>query len=88
MIRLRLVFVVLLALVAVLAHADLMPDYYAEPGLNSHRGYLNLNEFEHIDPFTGMLQHHVVDLEIPGNGGLDLRIRCLMKNTTQAIRWI
>lgn len=75
MIRLRLIFVVLLAfVVAGLAHADLMPDYYAEPGLNSHRDYLNLNEFEHIDPFTGMLQHHVVDLEIPGNSGLDLRI--------------
>lgn len=52
-----------------------MPNYYAEPGINPTRDYLNQHFGEHIDPFTGKLQHHYVDIYIPGNGGLDLKVQ-------------
>lgn len=53
---------------------EVIPDFYREPGLQSNRHYVNQNHHENIDPFTGSLQHHYVDLHIPGNGGLDLKI--------------
>ncbi len=51
--------------------AEEIRDYYAEPGLNPFqhtRDSLN----ESIDPFSGTLQHRYVDMEIPGNGGMDI----------------
>jgi YD repeat-containing protein len=53
---------------------DAIPDFYREPGLNPNRSYVNQNFNEHIDPFSGALQHHYVDLHLPGNGGFDLKV--------------
>ena len=53
---------------------EVIPDFYKEPGINPNRNYVNQNFNEHIDPFTGSLQLHYVDLHIPGNGGFDLNV--------------
>lgn len=53
---------------------EAIPDFYKEPGLNPNRDYVNQSASEHIDPFTGALQRHYVDLHIPGNGGFDLKV--------------
>jgi len=52
-----------------------IPDFYAEPGIYPTRNYINQNFAEHIDPFTGILQHHYVDAYIPGPGGMDLKVQ-------------
>ena len=54
---------------------EAIPDYYAEAGLHPQRDYLDQHPDEHIDPFTGALQLQHVDLVIPGNGGLDIKIQ-------------
>jgi YD repeat-containing protein len=54
--------------------AEVVRDYYAEPGLNPFKDTLNQNFSEHIDPFSGTLQLGYVDLHIPGNGGLDIKV--------------
>jgi hypothetical protein len=51
-----------------------VPDFYREPGLSPNRNFINQNVNEHIDPFTGALQRHYVDLHLPGNGGFDLKV--------------
>ena len=48
---------------------------YEEPGIYRNRDYINYLPGEHIDPFTGRLQLHQVDVVIPGNGGLDVRLQ-------------
>jgi YD repeat-containing protein len=53
---------------------EVVPDFYLDPGLYPNRDYVNQSYHEHIDPFTGALQLHYVDLHIPGNGGLDLKV--------------
>lgn len=53
---------------------EVIPDFYREPGLNPNRSYVNQSFNEHIDPFSGVLQQHYVDLHIPGNGGFDLKV--------------
>ena len=50
-----------------------LPDFYKEPGIYPNRDYLNQTPTEHIDPFTGALQLHQVDIQLPGNGGFDLQ---------------
>src|SRR5882672_5114158 len=57
------------------AQTDPDQGYYKEPGIYPTRDYINQNASEHVDPFTGRLQLHYVDLFIPGNGGLNLEIR-------------
>jgi hypothetical protein len=60
------------------AHADVksvLPDYYAEPGLNPFRDPVQANANEVIDPFSGGLHLSHVDTFIPGNGGLDIKIQ-------------
>ncbi len=52
-----------------------IPSFYQEPGLSRTRDYINQHANEHIDPYTGKLQWHYVDLFIPGNGGLDLKVQ-------------
>ncbi len=52
-----------------------IPSFYQEPGLSRTRDYVNQHANERIDPFTGKLQWHFVDLFIPGNGGLDLKVQ-------------
>lgn len=53
---------------------EVIPDFYRNPGLYPNRSYVNQNFNEHIDPFTGALQHHYVDISIPGNGNFDLKV--------------
>lgn len=60
------------------AQADVksvMPDYYAEPGLNPFRDPSTTTPNEIIDPFSGSLHLSHVDTFIPGNGGLDIKIQ-------------
>jgi YD repeat-containing protein len=52
-----------------------IPSFYEEPGISRTRDYTDQHAHEHIDPFTGKLQWHFVDLFIPGNGGLDLKVQ-------------
>jgi hypothetical protein len=52
-----------------------LPDFYKEPGLQPNRDYVNQHFGEHIDPFTGALQLHYVDIHIPGPAGFDLKIQ-------------
>jgi YD repeat-containing protein len=59
-------------------------EYYKEPGQYPTRAYLNQHFNEHIDPFSGRLQHHYVDLYIPGNGGFDLKIQRSYTNPDEA----
>ncbi|RQP24790.1 Ig-like domain repeat protein [Piscinibacter terrae] len=53
---------------------EVIPDFYKDPGLNPNRGYVNQSFNEHVDPFTGALQLHYVDVHVPGNGGFDLSV--------------
>jgi YD repeat-containing protein len=57
------------------APADPAPSFYQESGISRTREYINQHDAEHIDPFTGKLQYHFVDLFIPGNGGMDLKLQ-------------
>ena len=60
------------------AHADVqsvLPDYYAEPGLNPFRDHSTNTPNEVIDPFSGNLHLSHVDAFIPGNGGFDIKIQ-------------
>ncbi len=54
---------------------DPIPSYYQDPGISKNRSYINQGSGEHIDPFTGKLQFHTVDLFLPGNGGLDIKVQ-------------
>ncbi|HVZ45441.1 MAG TPA: RHS repeat-associated core domain-containing protein [Ramlibacter sp.] len=53
---------------------EVIPDFYKDPGLYPNRSYVNQHVTEHIDPFTGALQLHSVDIHLPGNGGFDLKV--------------
>lgn len=55
--------------------ADPIPSFYQEPGVSRTREYTDQHAYERIDPFTGKLQIHIVDLFIPGNGGMDLKVQ-------------
>lgn len=52
-----------------------IPGHYQEPGLSPNRDYIDQHVTEKIDPFTGKLQIHSVDLFFPGNGGLDIKVQ-------------
>jgi YD repeat-containing protein len=67
----------LFALLSVcLVHArDPIPTFYQEPGLSPNRDVIDQHVSEKIDPFTGKLQIHAVDLFLPGNGGLDIKVQ-------------
>lgn len=66
---------VVLALLPRLSSGQIIPDYYSEPGLNPLRDYLNQNASEYIDPFSGTLHLSYVDIQVPGNGGLDIKVQ-------------
>jgi hypothetical protein len=53
---------------------EVIPDFYRDPGLYPNRSYVNQSYDEYIDPFTGSLEQHYVDLHLPGNGGFDLNV--------------
>lgn len=57
------------------AEGELIPDYYEEAGIPDSRSLLNQNANEYIDPFSGTLNLQHVDLVVPGNGGLDIKIQ-------------
>lgn len=71
----RFGFCVFVWLVAAPTFADIVPGYYEESGILPYREYLNQNENEYIDPFTGKLQLHYVDIVLPGNGGMDIKVQ-------------
>jgi len=52
------------------ATADVLPDYYSEPGLYPNRDYVNQHAAEHIDPFSGSLQLQYTVFIFPGMVGL------------------
>jgi ankyrin repeat protein len=52
-----------------------IPSFYQEPGLSQNRDTVAQHPNERVDPFTGKLQWHFVDVFIPGNGGLDIRVQ-------------
>ncbi len=52
-----------------------IPDHFQQRGMNSGKAYENQAPNEIIDPFSGRLQYHFTDLEIPGAGGMNLAIR-------------
>lgn len=58
----------------VIAENEVIADFYKAPGIYPNRDYLNQHFNEHIDPFTGSLQLHYVDIHLPGNGGFDLNV--------------
>lgn len=53
---------------------EALPDFYKEPGIYPNRDYVNQHFTEHVDPFTGALQLHSVDVFLPGEGGFDLKV--------------
>ncbi|WP_110382383.1 Ig-like domain repeat protein [Nitrosomonas ureae] len=69
-----LVITLILIPINVIAENEVIPDFYQDPGIYPNRDYLNQHFNEHIDPFTGALQLHYVDIHLPGNGGFDLNI--------------
>lgn len=66
--------------------AEVIPDFYKEPGINPNREYTNEHLGEHIDPFTGSLQLQFVDLVLPGNGGFDLKVQ--RSYSSNSINWL
>ncbi|MEO7702078.1 MAG: DUF6531 domain-containing protein, partial [Opitutus sp.] len=52
-----------------------IPSFYQEPGPASKRATNRQHANERVDPFTGKLQWHFVDLYVPGNGGLDIKVQ-------------
>ncbi|MGH8510488.1 MAG: hypothetical protein ACREU8_03635, partial [Gammaproteobacteria bacterium] len=67
------------------AYGEEIRDYYAEPGLNPFKETLNQDLNEHIDPFSGTLQHRYVDVHVPGNGGLDLKVTRVYTSPQEAL---
>lgn len=72
-IRIGIVIFMFIPLIAA-AEDEVIPDFYQDPGIYPNRDYLNQHFNEHIDPFTGALQLHYVDIHLPGNGGFDLNV--------------
>ena len=53
---------------------DLMPDYYEESGVANNRSISQEFPVDKVDPFSGSLQLHHIDMIVPGNGGMDIVI--------------
>jgi YD repeat-containing protein len=71
---LRRITLALLTAASAAQAQEVIPDFYKEPGIQPNRDAVNQSQHESIDPFTGSLQRHYVDIRIPGNGGLDLKV--------------
>ncbi|CAN7597987.1 hypothetical protein [Acidovorax sp. LjRoot194] len=71
---LRRISFALIAAASAAQAQEVIPDFYKEPGIQPNRDAVNQSHHESIDPFTGSLQRHYVDIRIPGNGGLDLKV--------------
>lgn len=55
-------------------YAKAETQIYYEPGINPYREQASQDGIESIDPYMGMLKVQHVDLFIPGNGGLDIKV--------------
>lgn len=62
-----------------------IPSFYQEPGISRTRDYSDQHPAERIDPFTGKLQWHFVDLFVPGNGGMDIKVQ--RSYTSPGLQW-
>ena len=49
-------------------------EVYYEPGINPYREQISQDGLTSVDPYTGALKLQHVDLVLPGNGGLDIKI--------------
>ena len=47
---------------------------YYEPGINPYREQASQDGIESVDPYSGMLKVRHLDLFVPGNGGLDIKV--------------
>lgn len=56
------------------SYGEVIPDFYAEPGISQYRESVNTSLNESIDPLSGTLHFVHTDGLIPGNGGMDLSI--------------
>lgn len=66
--------VLLVAVMLGCQYANAETPIYYEPGINPYREQASQDGIESIDPYTGMLKVQHVDLLIPGNGGLDIKV--------------
>ena len=72
----RLFFIVFCLLSwGVVQAQEAIPDFYKDPGIYPNRSYVNQDETDFVDPFTGSLQIHHTDIHLPGNGGFDLSVQ-------------
>ncbi len=65
---------------------EVLPDFYKEPGISPNRDYVNQHYNEYIDPFSGALKLHHVDVRLPGNGGFDLKVE--RSYSSNSINWL
>lgn len=49
-------------------------EVYYEPGINPYREQVGQDGVSSVDPYTGALKVRHLDLLIPGNGGLDIKV--------------
>ncbi|WP_407362456.1 RHS repeat protein [Pseudomonas luteola] len=47
---------------------------YEDPGIQKNRAFSNTSQTDTVDPFTGSLKIISPDLNIPGNGGMDINV--------------
>lgn len=58
----------------VMFSAQPLADVYYEPGINPYREQVGQDGVTSVDPYMGMLKVRHLDLLIPGNGGLDIKV--------------
>jgi len=63
--------------------AEVIPDFYGEPGISEFRENVSSSMNESIDPLSGSLSFVHTEVVIPGNGGLDLSIVRSYNNAQQ-----
>src|SRR6187549_683958 len=88
-IKLWMLFTALLASLVLSfgATADTVANnHYQEPGFSPGRDYVSQHFTEHIDPLTGNLSLQYVDIFIPGNGGLDIKVQ-RSYNVLNTVNW-
>lgn len=78
------IFIAFLLLQSTGSAQETIPEFYKDSGLDPNRNYVNQNFNEYIDPYNGSLQLHYIDINIPGNGGLDLQITRSYNSTSAA----
>lgn len=71
----RIAFLLISACMSMSGAAQVVPDYYEEPGLNPMREQVAQNAVEYVDPFSGTLILRYVDMTVPGNGGMDIKVQ-------------